>query len=641
MEEIFIEAESFNNKGGWIVESQSIETIHSAYLMAHGMGIPVKDAYTEFILNKEGKYNVWVLTRDWTACWGVKDSAGKFNVKINNITLENTLGTNGEEWAWQYAGCAVLDKGVNVINLCDLTGFNGRCDAIYITDSDIAPKSDIQEIDNLRQRLNWKEVKDNTTEYDLIVAGGGIAGLCVAITAMRENLQVLLINDREVLGGCNSSEVRVCLAGGINIGKYPKLGDVVREISPVMGQPDRFDEKYFEDFRKQAVFEINNQKNCNVIYNEFVSETEISNNQIKSVITINTLTGKKTRFKAKLFADCTGDAILSRASGAEVMYGRESRETFNESMAPQKADKMVMGHSIRWYSTEGKNSGFPDLDWNLKFDEKTCLNVTDGDWEQECGFRRNMVSEIEYIRDFGLRAIYSNWSFQKNHYSKKEEYANKKLEWVSACGGKRESYRVVGDYILTQNDIEGHVEHSDATACITWSFDFHMPEPDNDDEFEEPFRSYAYHRGIEKAYPIPYRCLYSKNISNLFLGGRIISTSHVAFGAIRVMRTLGMLGEVVGLAAGICIDNDCSPREVYSECLSQLKEKMKRGVEIPTAFTFDVGDEEKYHYKDIGWLELKPYYCSTPEAIDKFIKGMKRANIQHKYELPDEITDKL
>lgn len=636
MAEIFIEAESFKDLGGWVVDQQSMETIHSSYIMAHGMGVPVLDATTDFEVLEDGDYNIWVLTRDWTAVWDVKESAGTFRISVNGEALPTVLGTNGKDWAWQRAGKVALKKGENKITLQDITGFNGRCDAVYFTTDDSAPCC----TEDLRKRLNWKEIEETTGDFDLIVVGGGIAGVSTALAAIRSGVNTCLINDRGLLGGCNSSEIRVCMGGMINLPPYKEIGNIVREIGPVMGDPSIFKEEYFEDNRKLLSFQ--NRRNSHgkykILLNECVTDIVKQNNKITAVICTNTLTGKKTMHKARLFSDCSGDAVLARLGGAEVMYGRESKDEFGESLAAEKYEKLVMGHSIRWYSEENETkTEFPDIDWNLKFNEQSFLDCYSGDWEQETGFTRDMVSEIEYIRDYGLRAIYSNWSYQKNHYPKKERFANWSLKWVSALGGKRESYRVKGDLILTQNDIENHTYYEDGTACITWSIDMHFPEPTNLSQFGEAFRSYAYHRGIVEPYPVPYRCLYSKDINNLFLGGRLVSTSHVAFSAVRVMRTLGELGEVVGLAASICKKHSCMPREVYSEYLKEFTEILQKGADMPAAFECSVGREEQYHFKDIGWLHLHPYIKVEDEAKrEKFKRGIKFLNLSHKYPLPDE-----
>lgn len=649
MNDIFIEAESFKDKGGWVVDTQSMEMIHSAYLMAHGMGVPVDDAVTDFEVQADGEYHVWSLTRDWTAVWDIKDSAGQFKIRIGETELEHTLGTNGKEWSWQFAGKIALQAGVHRIALHDLTGFNGRCDAIFLSNSSEAPSNIISDIDKMRKIYNWKEIENNPTDYDLVVVGGGIAGICTALAAERKGVNVALINDRAILGGCNSSEIRVCMGGQIKHAPYERIGDVVREIAPVMGHPTIYKEEYYEDARKLFAFENHSRSfgRCDLFLNESVFEIEQEDSIITSVICTNTLTGKKTRIRSKLFSDCSGDGVVARLGGADLMYGNEAKCEFGESLAPDEHKNLVMGHSIRWYSEEqDEYSPFPDLDWNLEFDDDSYLNCFSGDWEQETGFTRDMTKEAEYIRDYGLRAIYANWSYQKHHCKDKERFVKSKIMWVSPIGGKREGYRVKGDYILTQHDIEEKILHEDDTAMITWGIDIHYPEPMNQEKFGEAFRSFAYHKGMPAFCPVPYRCLYSKDIDNLFIGGRLVSTSHVAFSAVRVMRTLGMLGEVVGLAACVCKKHECTPREVYRKYLDELKELLKLGVTIPTAFECGgIGDTEAYHFKDIGWWRLHNGVCADnshkprepkKSEIEKFKYCVERLGIEHKYPIPEK-----
>ncbi len=638
MNEIFIEAESFKEKGGWVIDQQSMSVLHSAYLMAHGMGEPVADAKTTFKVEKKSKYYVWCLTRDWTKTWGIKESAGKFQLQVDNTVFKNILGTNGKEWSWQLAGDIVLEEGTHSMQLIDLTGFNGRCDAIYLTDDIKTPSSDINDIDIMRKNLNYKGVILYDKSYDLIVVGGGVAGICTALSALSKGVDTLLINDRSVLGGCNSSEIRVCMGGQIKNPPYDKLGDVVKTIMPVCGDPGKYAAEYFEDNRK--IFAFDNFTGT-IMLNECVTEIEKDGDRISAVICTNIETGIKTKIKGKMFADCSGDAILATLGGAQMMYGKESKGEFNERLAPDEHMNVVMGHSIRWYSqNEDTPCEFPDLDWNIYFNDENYLNCTSGDWEQETGFRRDMVKEIEYIRDYGLRAIYANWSYQKNHCKDKDKFSNYSLKWVSYLGGKRESYRVIGDYILTENDLEAKTTYDDATAGITWGIDIHYPETTNERAFGEAFRSFAYHRGMPAICNVPYRCLYSKDIKNLFLGGRIISTTHVAFSAVRVMRTLGMLGEVVGMAAGICKEHQCLPRDVYDKYLSELKINMTSGIYIPDAFAWaEINDVEKYHFKDMEWWNLHNKTTTrnvTKEEIEKFRTCINEWNLSHKHELPDE-----
>ncbi|NLT12862.1 MAG: FAD-dependent oxidoreductase [Clostridiales bacterium] len=643
MNKIFIEAESFERLGGWVIDQQSMEQMGSAYLMAHGLGVPVEDAETRFDVAADAVYTIWARTRDWTAVWDRGSSAGQFQLLVDGRALEVVLGTNGPAWAWQRAGQVRLSSGEHTLALHDMTGFNGRCDAILLTDdADFTPPDEGETMAELRKALSWKQVQEDEQVYDLVVVGGGVAGICMALAAKRSGASVLLLNDREVLGGCNSSEIRVCMGGMIHLPPYERLGDIVKEIAPVMGDPGIFGASYYEDDRKRQAFELRETKHTphTIRLGEHAVSIEIEGGIIKSVETVNIRSGCHTRFFGKLFADCTGDATLARMAGCEVMYGREGQDAFGEELAAAEYEYLVMGHSLRWYSKpQNAPSPFPNVDWDIPFTEETCYHVRNGDWEQEAGFRRDMVGEIEYIRDYGLRAIFSNWHYQKNLSARRAEYSHDALEWISPIGGKRESYRVVGDHILTQQDIEDHIIHPDASACMTWSIDIHFPEPDNEAHFGEAFRSFAYHRGIGKPYPVPYRCLYARDAKNLFLGGRDISTSHVAFSSIRVMRTLGALGEVAGLAAAICARHGVYPRDIYDTYLEELKEAMTLGVPSPDAFHCSCGSEESYHFKDIGWIHFHKYHCDTPEELAKFKRNIKKLSLSHKYPYPEDFWD--
>ena len=200
-----------------------------------------------------------------------------------------------------------------------------------------------------------------------------------------------------------------------------------------------------------------------------------------------------------------------------------------------------------------------------------------GEWTWETGMNRNQITEFERIRDYGLMVIFSNWSYLKNRYTASEYYRNRALEWVAYVAGKRESRRLLGDHILTENDLVEHIPYEDGTACTSWTIDLHYPDPENSRHFpQKEFKSIAQHVATYH-YPIPYRCFYSRNIENLFMAGRNISVTHVALGTTRVMRTTGMIGEVVGMAASICIKKQTIPRGVYASYLKQLKELREKG----------------------------------------------------------------
>jgi len=634
MTKILLEAESFRHYGGWVVDQQSIRQMGSAYLMAHGMGIPVDDATTEVEISENANWTFWVRTRNWTAAWGRGTPGGSFQLGVNGHLLPSILGTNGVHWDWQKAGTIPLKKASVTLALHDLTGFNGRCDAIYITNDNDVPPNESSDLASFREKMLDIKLTEDPKEYDLVVIGGGVAGLCTAISAIRLGLNVAMIHDREIIGGCNSSDIRVSLGGVTHAEPYLNLGNVVGEIAPIMGSGATYAKEYYEDARKRNIFYLSPSERYKLMLSESALAVERDSNRIIAVISQNIKTGQKTRTKGKLFADCTGDAVIARMMDAEVMYGTEDTKRFNESLAPEVESNQVMGHSVIWYSKKSDEvTIFPAIDWGYQFSDDTVYPYRHGDWEWESGQYRNQAEETEYIRDFGLMTIYANWSYLKNHYSHKDEWACDTLDWVSPIGGKRESYRVVGDLILTQNDIERQVEYPDKSGAMTWNIDLHYPDPDNEDKFPEPFRSCAYHRGIGHEYAVPYRCLYARDVDNLFLGGRIISVSHVAFACVRVMRTLGTLGEVIGMAAKVCTDNSCNPRMVYEEYLSQLIELMQEGIPVPLYHGSKCNETESYHFKEHGFFNVYPKF-NIPVEDKKLCKRIKRLNVKHKHEHP-------
>ena len=629
---LFITAAGFADLGGWVIDQRSIAQIGSSYIMAHGMGTPVADARTPVVIPKSGNWIVWAKTRDWTAVWKRGSSAGKFQITVNGDPLPEILGTNGNEWNWQKAGMIYLENGEANISLHDLTGFNGRCCAVYLTmDNNEKPDKN-----NIIQAENALKLIENTEkQYDLAVIGGGYAGICAAYAAASTGSRVAFIHDREILGGCSSSEVKVGVGGYINVPPYPNMGNVVERISPVFREYNYFlDADFFEDARRKNIFRLLPKDTYDFFLNEYavaVEKNNADNTLIDAVIIQNVKTGLKRRIKAKVFADCSGDAVIARMMNAQLMYGREGRGQFNESLAPEKADNMVMGHSVIWYTRESNQPvAFPDVDWGIEINEDNVFYVKSGGWEWECGQFRDQADEAEYIRDYGLMTIYATWSFLKNHSVRRKEWEKTAFEWVSAIGGKRESYRVVGDMVLTQNDVENHIPYPDATASMSWNIDLHVPDPEHLDKFKEPFRSCAYHRQISEPYQVPLRCLYAKGIKNLFLGGRIISLTHVAFAAARVMRTLGMLGEVIGMAASVCRERKIYPHEIFPAHFERLDEMMRNGIKFElrcTGMTFG-SVNETYHFAE---LDKHVQIRDLPIPDEKIMNKIRRLNIDHKY----------
>ena len=567
---LFVECESFTQKGGWVLDQQFMDEMGSPYLLAHGMGVPVADASTEVDIPVGGTWKVWVRTFNWTSPWSEKEGPGKFQVKIGAKRLPNTLGCRGNAWEWQYAGAVKCKAGKTTLSLHDLTGFDGRCDALWLTLGEETPP-----VNPDRNALLGIPAAERVS-FDLVVVGGGIAGMCAAVAAARQGLKVALVNDRPVLGGNNSAEVRVHLGGTIEVGPYPALGRMQREFGHSKegnAQPAA----NYEDGKKQAWIDgepgITLYASSRAVAVEMKADNLISGVRIKHIET-----ARETLLQAPLFADCTGDGTIGFLAGADYRYGREAASEFGESLAPEKADNVVLGASVQWYSRKDtKPSPFPLFEYGLNFTDESVQDVTMGEWTWETGMLHDMTGEFEYIRDYGLAVIYSNWSYLKNRLKR---HPDRSLDWVAYVSGKRESRRLMGDYIYKQDDIEKAVFHEDATFATTWSIDLHSPDPANTRFFPgEEFKTKTVHNRIYPA-AVPYRCLYSRNIDNLFMAGRDISVTHVALGTTRVMRTCGMAGEVVGLAASVCHRHGVLPRAVYRQYFSDLQDLMRKGAAV-------------------------------------------------------------
>ncbi len=589
---IFIETESFENKGGWVVDQQFMDVMGSSFLMAHGMGIPVEDASTRISFQKKGTYHIYVRTRNWSSQWSDAEGAGQFQLALDGKILAKVYGKDQANWAWTDGGEVEISKKEVTLSLKDLTGFNGRCDAIiFTTDPSFKPIEDTKKLSEFRNDyFGFDEHPRDAGEFDFVIIGGGMAGTCAAISAARNGVKVALIQNRPLLGGNNSSEVRVHLGGRINLEPYPALGNLVNEIGPDEGgnaQP----KSYYEDDKKLDA--VLNEPNISLFLNHHANKVETENGTIKKVYATNIETGEKINFIAPLFADCTGDGTIGRLAGAEYMTGRESKSVYNEPTAPEVGDKLTMGASVQWFSEKKETAvTFPEIKWGMDWNEAKSEEITKGDWEWETGMGLDMTLDFEQIRDYGMLAVYSNWSYLKNKSLNKAKFANESLRWVAYIAGKRESNRLKGDYVLIEQDLTERRVYPDGTAPTSWTIDLHYPDPENSKLFPgAAFKSIAKHIKIYP-YPIPFRCLYSKNISNLMMAGRDISVSHVALGTVRLMRTCGMMGEVLGMAASVCKKENINPRGLYQRHFDQLEALMAVGVgnqDIPNTQDYNKG----------------------------------------------------
>jgi hypothetical protein len=559
---VLVEAESFDNLGGWVIDQQFMDQMGSPFVLAHGLGIPVADAARKVTFQERGTYKVWVRTRDWVGPWNAKGSPGRFEVRVDGRKLETTFGTEGAEWHWQDGGTINIKSSAASVTLHDLTGFEGRCDAIFFTkDLNFRPPNDDPRMKMWRRRLlGLSKGPAESGRYDLVVVGGGIAGTCASLSAARRGVKVALIQDRPVLGGNNSSEVRVWLGGKTSFEPYQRVGDIVRELEPAKRAhygPDNRAELYEDDRRIEIV---GAEKNITLFLQHRVNEVKMRGDTIKEVIAQHTVTGERVCFRGKYFADCTGDGCLGYLADADY----------------EMTLKGHMGRCNLWNVVDtGKPVTFGRCPWAFDLSDKPFPTAVKdlGGWFWESGFDYDPFEKGEYIRDLNFRAMYGAWDALKNV---RGMYPNHKLNWAGYISGKRESRRLLGDIILKKDDIVGGVVYPDGCVPATWSIDLHLPHPSYDKGFEgDEFLSKAYYTHYSKPYWIPYRCLYSRNIQNLFMAGRDISVTHEALGAVRVMRTCGMMGEVVGMAVSLCKKYNTTGRGVYKKHLQQLKAMME------------------------------------------------------------------
>lgn len=568
---VLVETESFENKGGWVVDQQFIPSMGSPYLLAHGMGEPVENASTTVTFPENGRYWFWVRTKDWVP--DHPDTPGTFKIIFDGDEYPETFGVN-EGWQWVQSGRIKVGNSKQVkIELKDLTGFEGRCDAIYFSKD----KSDFPPVE-LEEMTTWRKEKlgiappENAGDFDLVVVGGGLAGCGAAVAAARHGLKVALINDRPVLGGNASEEIRVHTEG-------LEFYTIVQELST----------QHYPNGDAGAIeatdtieMVVRNEKNISVFPNTRAYTVHKEGNKITGVDCFNIETHRESRFEAPLFVDATGDGWIGYWAGCEVRMGRESRDEFGESLAPERGDGMTMGNSILWNSVEVENVpetyqekpksiGFQEVPWAL--DVAKDYSATRGEWFWEYGLLMNTIYEAEEIRDHVFRAIYGNW------YNVKQDpkNANLKLKWIAYVAGKRESRRIMGDYILKESDVINHPDFEDGFVEEVRAIDIHYPRGGKYD-----FLTEAQFTKIEQ-YKIPYRCLYSKDIDNLFMAGRCFSATHVGLGSPRVMHTTAQMGVVVGYAAAVCKENNCTPRDVYKYHLDTMRErldKIKSGAEF-------------------------------------------------------------
>lgn len=561
-ETILIEAESFKDHGGWKLDTQFISEMGSPYLLAHGLGNPVANSNTTFKVKRAGRYHLFVRTKDWVARWNAPGKPGRFQVVIDGEPIETEFGAQGAQWHWHKGTAVQLEEGEHTLQLKDLTGFDGRCDAICLSTSQSTPPNQPDNLSQWRKKqLNLPKTPQTTDRYDLVVVGGGYSGMGAAISAARAGCKVALIQNRGVLGGNGSSEVRVWAKGKIRRGRFPAIGEIIEEFADKASRsPGRFEE--FGDDLKLKI--VKQEPNIDLFLHHHAYKVEVIEKRITAVFAFDTRTSLQRKFRGNLFSDCTGHGTIGFLAGAESDMKKDGR----------------MGMSNMWRWEKGKTPiKFPETPWALNLEMGDFpYPHNNGEWFWESGYDKDPLNDAEGIRDWNFRAVYGAFNAMKNRGGT-EKHSNAYLSWIAYIGGPRESRRLLGDVILTQDDVVKKRDFPDGCVPSTWSIDLHYPKKRYAKKFpDNPFISKAVHGiGVDRSYgyPVPYRCFYSRNITNLFMAGRCISVTHQALGTVRVMKTCGMMGEVVGKAASVCRRHGCFPREVYSKYLEELKTLLK------------------------------------------------------------------
>lgn len=385
------------------------------------------------------------------------------------------------------------------------------------------------------------------------------------------------MQDRPVLGGNSSSEIRMWVSGaGSRVRNLQETG-LIEEI--LLENMHRNPERNFSIWDSVLYEKVKFEPNITLMLNCACCNAEMKENEIVSVTGFQLTTYTWHTVQAKIFVDCSGDSILADLTGAEYMLGREAKETFNESMALDKTDKKTMGMSlmIQAHETDHKVDFIPpswaytyNTDEEMNDKPHDCLNrINTNFYWIELGGEQDSIKDTEEIRDELLKIAFGVWDHIKNHGDHGAE--NWELDWLGFLPGKRESRRYIGDYVMTQEDVVKAIRPTDTVAYGGWQIDNHLPGgfymSGNNGEHLQKVR-------LKEPYGIPYRSLYSKNISNLMFAGRNISASHLAFATTRVMATCGVIGQAVGTAAAIAAEKGLSPRQVGNTEIKTLQNRL-------------------------------------------------------------------
>ena len=413
-------------------------------------------------------------------------------------------------------------------------------------------------------------------DCDLCVVGGGLGGILTAISAARHGAKVVLMQDRPVLGGNSSSEIRMWVSGaGSRVRNLQETG-IMEEI--LLENMHRNPSRNFSIWDSVLYEKVKFEENIDLLLNCACCDANTDDKTIKTVTGFQLTTYTWHEVNAKIFADCSGDSILAELAGAEYMLGREDKKTFGESLALDTADRKTMGMSlmIQAHETDRKIDFIPpgwayvfNTDEEMKNKPHDCLEkINTNFYWIELGGEQDSIHDTEEIRDELLKIAFGVWDHIKNKGDHGAD--NWELDWIGFLPGKRESRRYVGDYIMTQDDVMNGKIPGDTVAYGGWQMDNHLP---GGFWMDGGGGGHLQKVRLNEPYGIPYRSLYSKNIKNLMFAGRNISASHLAFSTTRVMATCGVIGQAVGTAAALAVEYGILPADV-SLHISELQKRL-------------------------------------------------------------------
>ncbi len=450
-----------------------------------------------------------------------------------------------------------------------------------------------------------RERKVIEKDYDVAIVGGGLSGVCAALSCARHGAKTAIIQARPVFGGNNSSEVRmhVCGANCHAVKKDLAETGILMELQLLNKSVNA--QHSFPVWDTVIWGKLKYQNNLTCYLNTTMDDVVMDGERIKSIVCRQATTETTYKFNAEIFVDATGNGTLGYFAGAEFRYGSEAKKEFNEPDAPEQENGNTMGNTILFHSTDmGENIPFKRPEWAYKFSEDDLqnrphgnttwshgengvveeYNVSSGYWWLELGGEsKNIIEETEKINEELYKCLFGVWDHIKNDEGHNAE--NYAIDWVGAVPGIRESRRLVGDYILNENDILGNRYFEDGVAFGGWPIDVHPKEG-------------LYHKGLPTryinfpgSYSIPYRCFYSKNVQNLMMAGRNISVSKLAMASTRVMGTCAIGGQAVGTAASIAVKYGCGPKEVGEKYIKELQQTLlKDDCYIPAIKNQDQND---------------------------------------------------